>query len=140
MNMPKPRPKTQNTSPTISNLWPSTPRNETEERSGSFRAASPPSSVGCASAWPAVTSSKLARVAEVFANHGPTDARLAIQVRIKILQYIQGLGRLTLLRRATAATEVPNALPPQGIPIKKKSADLAASNNLRAGVYSKVRL
>src|ERR1039458_7738458 len=152
MVMPKPRPKTQNNSPTISRRCPFTPRNETEERSGSFSAASPPSSAGgSASAWPAVRSSRVAKVAEVFAkrffaNQRPTDARLAFQVRIKILlkDRIQGSRRVILLRqvnrplqdsirygygRHQSSEHAPNTLPPPGI-IIKRSADLAASENL----------
>src|ERR1700686_4370650 len=114
MTMPKPRPKTQNTSPIINRRWPSRPRmNETEERSGSFKAASPPASAVCsagsASAQPAVRSSRVASVAEAFAkrlfanrffaNQHPTDARLAFQVRIKILLSIQGSRRVILLQQ-----------------------------------------
>src|SRR5450756_2092422 len=144
MAMPKPRPKTQNSSPIISRRCPFmpcpfTPRNETEERSGSLRAASPPASsvcaAGCASAWPAVRSSRVAMVAEVFAkrffaNQRPADARLAFQVRIKILLRILFRGRdVILLRHADGPLEdsirhgygrhrssehAPNTLPPPG--------------------------
>src|ERR1700677_4176060 len=88
--MPKPSPKTQNRSPIMSRLGPDRPRKKTQKRSGRFRAASPPASSVCASAWPTVRSSIVARAAEIvvkrfFANRRPADTRLAFQVRIKIL-------------------------------------------------------
>src|SRR3984893_15874073 len=104
MTMPKPRPKTQN----------SNQSNETEDRSCSFKAASPPASVvgsaGCASAQPAVRRSRVASATEVFAKRlftkqRPTDARLAFQVRIKILLSIQGSRRVILFRHVNRSLE-----------------------------------
>src|SRR6266481_3634932 len=151
MTMPKARPKAQNTSPIVSRRWPSMPRNETDERSGSFKAASPPSSVvdcasGCASAQPAVRRSRVASVTAVFAkrlftNQRPTDARLAFQVRIKILLSIQGSRRVILFRHVNRSLEdsirreygchrgSEHASTARHIKIKR-SADLAASDNL----------
>src|SRR5579864_4991101 len=77
----------QNRIPTMSNLWPSMPRNETEERSGSFRPASPPASgAGWAKAAdaPRMTTARIDAtvVARVWATRHPRDATLASQVRI----------------------------------------------------------
>src|ERR1035437_8944948 len=145
ITMPKPRPKTQNRSPIISKLCPFTPRNETEERSGSFKAASPPSSAGWAIAEPAVRSSRVASIAKVLVNRRPTDAKWAFQVRMKILLCIQFRGHdLSFfsgafppaagfhpprVRPPAKFEHAPNTLPPPGITIKR-SADLAASENL----------
>src|ERR1700686_4828382 len=136
MTMPKPRPKTQNSSPIISRRCPSMPRNETDERAGSFKAASPPASevcsAGCATAQPAVRRSRVTSVAEAFAMRlftiqHPTDARLAFQVGIKILLSILGLQRVILFRDVNRPLEdsirqgygchrssehAPNTLPP----------------------------
>src|ERR1019366_7147286 len=102
--MPKPSPKKQNTIPISSSLWPSIAlfRKLTEERSGSFSAASPPpaSSAGCASAHVVVTNSKVARARDALAIPRLADAKWAVQVRITILLRIsiQGLQRVLLLR------------------------------------------
>src|ERR1700722_781399 len=73
--------------PTISNLWPSMPRNETEERSGNFKPASPlASGAGWAKAADALkmTSEKIdaTAVARVWTKRHPRDATSASQVRI----------------------------------------------------------
>src|ERR1039457_4709363 len=69
-------------------------RKLTEERSGSFSAASPPpaSSAGCASAQVVVTNSKVARAIEALAIPRLADAKQAVQVRITILLRISIQG------------------------------------------------
>src|SRR5271170_1138069 len=70
--------------PIISSLCPSMPRKETEERSGSFRPASPPTSeAGWAKAADAAKVTKAATaVARFWAKQHPRDTRSASQVRI----------------------------------------------------------
>src|ERR1035438_2766522 len=119
-------------------------RKLTEERSGSFSAASPPpaSSAGSASAQVVVTNSKVARARDALAIPRLADAKWAVQVRITILLRIsiQGSQRVLLLRlfgcsqafpfaAQTAATRVPTTLPPQDVK-NLRSADLAASEHL----------
>src|SRR5579862_5835848 len=76
----------QNRIPIMSSLWPSTPRNETEERSGSFRLASPPASEeGCANAEALkVMTERIAAtvVTPCRVKRHPRDTRSASQVRI----------------------------------------------------------
>src|SRR5256885_4923891 len=62
MARPKRRPKTETSKAKRRSLWPLTPRNETLERSGSLRLASPPASWDSASA------------AEPLTNNSPTAA------------------------------------------------------------------
>src|SRR5580693_4737407 len=83
MASPKMRPNTQKTMPKSSSLCPSIPRNETCERSGTFRAASPPAS--CADVAAPVSRAKKAAAELHLANLHPKDQALASQVRIKIL-------------------------------------------------------
>ena len=148
MNMPKARPRTQKRSPIISRRWPSTPRNDTEDKSGSFSAASPPASLAgsavCASAWPAVRSYGAIRAADSFTRRDPTDARYTFQVRIKILQNILFRDRGVCLRRSVDRPQQVDLSRVQSPPefrtrsehastarqIKIRSADLAASENL----------
>src|SRR5579871_5779362 len=81
MASPKMRPKTQKTMPKSSSLCPSIPRNETCERSGTFRAASPPAS--CAAVAAPVRRARKAAAELHLANLHPKDQALASQVRIK---------------------------------------------------------
>src|SRR6476646_6934476 len=50
MESPKSSPRTQNSRPNIKRLWPLMPRNETDDRSGSLRLASPLAASGAACA------------------------------------------------------------------------------------------
>src|ERR1700686_1082833 len=131
MTMPKPRPKTQKRRPIIRRRWPSMPRKETDERSGSLRAASPPASSGWARAAEGssmrvakraeIFANLVARsVADVFTNWRAMDARLALVVRIKnppndpsgVTTVCLCPGGLWLHQNSEHA---PNTLPPQGI-------------------------
>src|SRR5579863_2249884 len=84
MIRPNAKPKMQNRIPKRSSLCPSIPRNETEERSGSFRLASPPtSSLACAANdCAAVNMENVAATAENFAIRHASDRALVSQVRI----------------------------------------------------------
>src|SRR5215467_577218 len=84
MASPNARPKIQNRIPISSSLCPSIEslRKLTEDKSGSFRLASPPS-VGWARAAVAPVTAKANAPAKVLAKRHPWDAALASQVRIK---------------------------------------------------------
>src|ERR1700742_1688456 len=84
MIRPKASPKMQKRMPKRSSLCPSIPRKETEERSGSLRAASPPtSSVACAANdCTAVNSDSVVATALNFAIRHASDRALVSQVRI----------------------------------------------------------
>src|SRR5580698_8632132 len=84
MIRPKDSPKMQKRMPKRSSLCPSIPRKETEERSGSLRAASPPtSSVACAANdCTAVNSDSVVATALNFAIRHASDRALVSQVRI----------------------------------------------------------
>src|SRR5271167_1292711 len=74
----------QKTIPIISSLCPSIPKKETEDRSGSFNPASPPTSeAGWATAADAAKATKAATAAaRLRAKRHPSDTRSASQVRI----------------------------------------------------------
>src|SRR5271170_5901870 len=75
-------PNTQKTMPKRSSLWPSIPRKLTCERSGTFKAASPPASSAADAAAP-VKRLRTAAATLPLANLLPRDQALASQVRIK---------------------------------------------------------
>src|SRR5882672_11261981 len=128
MAIPKPSPKTQNSSPIVRMRWPSMPRNDTDERSGNCSAASPPpaSPAGWANAEAAVRNSRVAKAAKVFESRNPSDARVSIQVRIKILQ-----GSVTDIQGSRRVIYAGDRLPEFRTRFHRKtefrSADLAAS-------------
>src|SRR6202171_4373570 len=84
MTRPKMSPKMQKRIPIVSSLWPSMPRNETWERSGSFRPASPPAVFGVDWARTAVPLNNIraAQTAPAFANRPRSGRTPARQVRI----------------------------------------------------------
>src|ERR1700743_408389 len=84
MMRPNANPKMQKRMPKSSSLCPSIPRNETEDRSGSFKPASPPvSSVACAANdCAAVNSDNIVATAPNFAIRHASDRALVSQVRI----------------------------------------------------------
>src|ERR1700690_145920 len=88
--MPKPSPKKQNRIPSSRSLWPSMAlfKKLTDDRSGSFSAASPPpaSSAGCASAQVVITNRKVARAADALAIRRPADAKRAVEVPVTKLR------------------------------------------------------
>src|SRR5580658_5210706 len=79
--MPNPSPAMQKRIPIISSLWPSMPRNDTEDRSGSFRPASPPAS---GADWAAAADAPRVTNASTATDRprAKRDTRLASQVRI----------------------------------------------------------
>src|SRR5579864_7642001 len=84
--------------PIISNLWPSMPRNETEERSGSFRPASPlASEAGWAQAAEAPKVIITAAVADArfHTKRHPRDTSSASQMRIADPPLIENDIRMT---------------------------------------------
>src|ERR1700675_4950597 len=81
MASPKISPKTQNRIPIVSSLCPSIPRKVTWERSGSFRAASPPG-FSWAEADAALSKVSRAPRAPAFANRLLSEPMLASQVHI----------------------------------------------------------
>src|SRR5581483_2336647 len=86
MARPKPRPRTQNRIPMSNSLWPSIPRKLTEDRSGSLRLASPPTSeLGWARAFEAPKVTRATIVARVLAALHPLDAIFASQMRMGFL-------------------------------------------------------
>src|ERR1700676_668224 len=84
MTRPKMSPKMQKRIPIVSSLRPSMPRNETWERSGSFRPASPPAVSGADWARTAVPLNNIraAQPAPAFANRPRSGRTPASQVRI----------------------------------------------------------
>ena len=85
MTIPNPRPNRQNRIPISSSLWPSIRplRKLTEDRSGSFKLASPPTSwAGCANAAAAVNIKMDVKAAVFLMRRHPWDAILASKVRI----------------------------------------------------------
>src|SRR6266403_1984986 len=78
---PKPKPKMQITMPKSRSLWPSMPRKETWERSGSFKLASPPASSARAEAAP--SKDRAAAVAPNLANLQLNDQAFASQISIQ---------------------------------------------------------
>src|SRR5271165_3254477 len=84
MTMPKPKPKTQNRIPMVSSLCPSIPKKVTCVRSGSFRLASPPTSVdGWARAAEALRNRPVSKIAKVLPNRSPGKESLEKAERIK---------------------------------------------------------
>src|SRR5467141_676075 len=73
MARPKMSPKMQNKIPIVSSLWPSMPRNEICERSGSLRPASPPT----------VSGADWARAAVPFNNIRAAHTALALVNRLR---------------------------------------------------------
>src|SRR5581483_2782864 len=86
MASPNSRPRTQKAMPIRSKLWPlMRPRNCTDDKSGSFRLASPPAlDEGCDSAFVALRTISAETAAPIFAKRQPRDATPASQVRIGI--------------------------------------------------------
>src|SRR5438445_13432924 len=84
MTRPKMSPKMQNKIPIVSSLWPSMPRNEFCERSGSFRPASPPTVSGadCARAAVPFNNIRAAHTAPALANRLRSEPTPASQVDI----------------------------------------------------------
>src|SRR5256885_8308758 len=82
MARPKSRPKTQTSKPKRRSLWPLTPRNETLERSGSLRLASPPASWDSASAAAPLTNNSPMAAMALFRALQPCDQALLSQVCI----------------------------------------------------------
>src|SRR5580704_2183350 len=84
MIRPNAKPKMQKRMPKRSNLCPSMPRNETEDRAGSLRLASPPTScVACAAKdCTAVSNDNIAATTPNFAIRHASDRALVSQVRI----------------------------------------------------------
>src|ERR1700719_4188686 len=136
MASPKPRPAMQNRIPIISSRWPSNPRNETEERSGSFRPASPPTSGdGWARAAEPEAMTMVRRPAAaaafVWAKRHPRNTRSASQVRIEnpplngnnirmttgsgYFDPAHGLRSLLKRRARERMAGVPNTLPLQDL-------------------------
>src|SRR6267154_4293404 len=82
MARPKSKPKTQTSKPKRRSLWPLTPRNETFERSGSLRLASPPASWDSASAAEPLTNNSPMAAMALFRALQPCDQALLSQVCI----------------------------------------------------------
>src|SRR5215469_13686637 len=89
MAKPNPSPKIQKKIPIMSKRWPSMPRKVTDERSGSFRLASPLTCSGCASAAEAKTVRKENASATKPIVLGQRDAKLADQMRMVIPPNLQ---------------------------------------------------
>src|SRR5712671_4072405 len=84
MARPKMSPKMQNKKPIVSSLWPSMPRNEICERSGSFKPASPPTVSGADWARAAVPFNNIraAHTAPALVNRLRSEHAPASQVDI----------------------------------------------------------
>src|SRR5260370_35980791 len=84
MTMKKMSPKMQTRIRIVSRLWPSIPRKETCDRSGSFSPASPPavSGAACASATETFDKKKAAHAAPAIANRLRSERKPASQVYI----------------------------------------------------------
>src|SRR5215469_7171017 len=84
MAKPNPSPKMQKKIPIMSKRWPSMPRKVTDERSGSFRLASPLTCSGCARAAEAKTVRNENASATKPIVLGQRGAKLADQMRMVI--------------------------------------------------------
>src|SRR6266436_8162747 len=109
MARPKMSPKMQNKIPIVSSLWPSMPRNEICERSGSFRPASPPT----------VSGADWARAAVPFNNIRAAHTAPALVNRLR--------------SERTPASQVDISDPPSRIlnPVDARSFDLALPRGLQ---------